>query len=364
MYILISHGANGHGAYSSAGNTINAGSTNADELTNCHCGSNGWAGTYTPTYVQKVPMQDPSNGLNSFDDIVTFKEAWQMQAQNFPLAATCQLLYVADCGGNRVEEFNSKGIYVGQIGGCSSGACSSGSGAGQFNCPTGVTIDGSGNIWVADSGNIRLMKFNSGGTYVSTFTDAHLNSPPQGAAFDAAGNFWIAQNTGGHGNDGLKYTAAGSYITGISGTGGGPPNLFEASSVATDASNNVYFAGYNSGNVQKYNSSGSFTASVALDPEGLLVDPTGNVWTMAACNVVYGMNSSLVLSGTRFGSFTCATGIALDSSGNFWVVDSYGNKVYEFDSSGTQLLSFGSSGSGNGQFNNNWANAGIAIGSR
>ena len=92
MYALISHGANGHGAYTSNGLVLNAGSVNADELTNCHCNSSAASTTYTPTYVEKVPMQDPANALDDFDDIVTFKEPWQIQGLNYPLPA-------ASCGG-------------------------------------------------------------------------------------------------------------------------------------------------------------------------------------------------------------------------------------------------------------------------
>jgi prepilin-type N-terminal cleavage/methylation domain-containing protein len=97
IYALISHGANGHGAYTSNGVVLNAGSVNANEQTNCHCTSGAAAGTYTPTYIETVPTQDPANALDNFDDIVTFKEGWQMQALNYPLAAklTCQMLAVA-----------------------------------------------------------------------------------------------------------------------------------------------------------------------------------------------------------------------------------------------------------------------------
>ncbi len=32
---------------------------------------------------------------------------------------------------------------------------------GQFVCPTGVAVDSSGNVYVADTGNHRIQKFNS-----------------------------------------------------------------------------------------------------------------------------------------------------------------------------------------------------------
>jgi prepilin-type N-terminal cleavage/methylation domain-containing protein len=78
IYALVSHGANGHGAYTQAGATVNAGSDNANELTNCHCNSAGANAGYSPTYVQQNLYQNPNDALGGFDDLVTYKERWQM----------------------------------------------------------------------------------------------------------------------------------------------------------------------------------------------------------------------------------------------------------------------------------------------
>ncbi len=115
IYAIISHGANGHGAYTSNGVTFNAASANTDEQTNCHCNSSGVSTTYTPTYVEKVPLQNPANALDSFDDIVTFKEGWQMQTQNFPLTTAATCVYVVDWN-PRVQVFSTGGTYLGQWG--------------------------------------------------------------------------------------------------------------------------------------------------------------------------------------------------------------------------------------------------------
>ncbi len=83
VYAIVSHGANGHGAYTSNGIVVNSGSTNADELTNCHCTSTGAANTYSPAYVQKMPTEATAgNPLTTFDDIVTYREAWQEMTPN------------------------------------------------------------------------------------------------------------------------------------------------------------------------------------------------------------------------------------------------------------------------------------------
>ncbi len=98
IYAIISHGANGHGAYTSSGQIVNAGSTNADEQTNCHCDATGahtgGAGVLSsPTYVQKALTPNAASPLNSFDDLVAFKEAWQMQTQSNQITSACPTSY-------------------------------------------------------------------------------------------------------------------------------------------------------------------------------------------------------------------------------------------------------------------------------
>jgi DNA-binding beta-propeller fold protein YncE len=53
--------------------------------------------------------------------------------------------------------------------------------------------------------------------------------------------------------------------------------------------------------------------------------------------------------GSGNGQFLYPNGIAVDSGGNVWVLDSFNNRVQEFSPSGTYLGQFGSQGAGNGQ---------------
>jgi YD repeat-containing protein len=91
-------------------------------------------------------------------------------------------MYIGDTGNNRVEELNSEGKFVSAFGfGVSNGkaelqTCTStcmagtaGSGNGQFSNATGVAIDGSGNVWVADTGNNRIEKFSSSGAFIAAY---------------------------------------------------------------------------------------------------------------------------------------------------------------------------------------------------
>ncbi len=89
VYVLLSYGPNGHGGFFSGPTRSSSGSTNADELSNCHCDSAAnTLGTPSggipyllnsvPNYVQKDEMVDMGSAA-PFDDIVRFKTRWQMQ---------------------------------------------------------------------------------------------------------------------------------------------------------------------------------------------------------------------------------------------------------------------------------------------
>jgi len=77
VYALISFGPAGHGGFLAGGTRMNAGLTATDVLTNCHCNSSGSATAYNATYVEKDPMGVPGS-LTAFDNIVDFKERWQL----------------------------------------------------------------------------------------------------------------------------------------------------------------------------------------------------------------------------------------------------------------------------------------------
>lgn len=79
VYTLVSFGPNGHGAYNEMGQRVGVQSVNADEHINCHCNMLAADTGYLGTYVQKDGTQNPANTLDVFDDIVRYKERWQLQ---------------------------------------------------------------------------------------------------------------------------------------------------------------------------------------------------------------------------------------------------------------------------------------------
>ena len=70
-------------------------------------------------------------------------------------------VYAADSFNSRVQKFSSSGIYLAQFG-------TVGTGNGQFgpNSPTGVTVDKDGNVYATDNDNGRVQKFDSNGNFL------------------------------------------------------------------------------------------------------------------------------------------------------------------------------------------------------
>lgn len=63
------------------------------------------------------------------------------------------IVYVADSGNDRIQKFDSTGAFITKWG-------FQGSGDGEFNKPAGIDVDISGNVYVVDTNNRRIQKFN------------------------------------------------------------------------------------------------------------------------------------------------------------------------------------------------------------
>ena len=103
-------------------------------------------------------------------------------------------VYVADTSNHRIQKYDSNGVYASTLG--VSGVY--GADNSHFYSPYGVAVDGSGNLYVADQANQRIQKYNSSGAYASTLgvtgvsgTDNSHFKFPMGVAVDGSGNFYV-----------------------------------------------------------------------------------------------------------------------------------------------------------------------------
>jgi DNA-binding beta-propeller fold protein YncE len=70
-------------------------------------------------------------------------------------------VWIADTGNNRIVKFDSEGNYLAEYGTADD--------AGKLNAPEGIFISDKGDIWVADRGNGRLVRYTPDGTFVAEF---------------------------------------------------------------------------------------------------------------------------------------------------------------------------------------------------
>ena len=90
-------------------------------------------------------------------------------------------LYVADTGNHRIVKFSRTGDFLLQWG-------AEGSALGQFVDPCSIAIDSADNVYVADSGNDWIQKFASNGTYLTGWQCPH----PTAVTVDRHGQVYVA----------------------------------------------------------------------------------------------------------------------------------------------------------------------------
>jgi len=202
-----------------------------------------------------------------------------------------------------------------------------------LNLPYAVAVDGSGNVYIADGGNGRILKVTlSGGSYTQSTVVSGLNFPA-GVAVDGSGNVYIADSGN---NQVLKESpVGGSYVQTTVGSG-----LFGPLGVAVDGSGNVYIADTNNSRVLKETLSGSsYTQTIVVgglsSPAGVAVDRGGNVYIGDTNNnrVVLETLSGGSYTETVVGSgFSRPSGVAVDGSGNVYIADYGNNRVVKMPS--------------------------------
>ena len=217
---------------------------------------------------------------------------------------------------------------------------SPGSGEGQYNVPLALSVDSSGNIYVADRDNNRIQKFDKDGNFLRMWGFG---------VQDGKNEFQICTNS-------TKPCRAG-----IGGRGDGQFGL--TNGVAADISGNVYILdngrfGSEPSRIQVFNSQGNFLFKFGSGGLGISTDGKINIYVADFINnriQVFDATGKFLFQfgafGTGNGQFRLPHDVVVDFAGNIIVVDEEINRVQKFDSNGNFLLKFGTMGSGDGQFN-------------
>jgi tripartite motif-containing protein 71 len=98
-----------------------------------------------------------------------------------------KILYAVDRDGNRVQAFDKNGTFLFSFG-------ELGTGDGQFHVPYGLDVDIIGNVWVADRANDRVQKFDSRGEFIMKFGNTDAKPSEELGKFDNPRHVVIDKN--------------------------------------------------------------------------------------------------------------------------------------------------------------------------
>jgi uncharacterized protein (TIGR03437 family) len=255
----------------------------------------------------------------------------------------------------------------------------------ELSSPCGVWVDGSGNLYIADTGNNAVRMVTASKGIISTIaglesTPGYLGdgsgalsaslSKPSSVVFDSSGNMYIADS----GNNvirkvntaGIISTYAGDFNTpGYTGDGGPATKvgvgLDDPVAIALDAAGNLYIADSNNDVIRKVTATSGIITTIAgtgtygfsgdggsavraqlWQPKGVAVDAAGNVYISDTLNnrirvvAPNGTISTVIGTGAQGysgdgGVATAATlnhpqGLSFDTAGNLYIADN-GNYV-------------------------------------
>ena len=254
-----------------------------------------------------------------------------------------------------------------------------GTGDGQFNVPVGVVVDSSGNVYVADSHNNRIQKFDSNGNFLTQWGSPSFS--PQSVAVDSSGNVYVVADE----TSIRKFDSGGNLITSWS-ILGIPLNLLCLGQITTDSLRNLYATTHYCCNlpccflsacpeplpepdkfgILKFDLNGNLIAKWGdwgtgdgqfNGPEGVAVDSSGHIYVADRGNhriQKFDLNGNSIfrwgIEGTEDGQFFAPYGVAVDSPGNVYVSDSGNDQIQKFDSTGNFITKWGYWGQAEGQF--------------
>ena len=221
-------------------------------------------------------------------------------------------VYVTDMGNDRVQVFNSTGLYQFSFG-------STGSGPGQFHRPYGIAING-GDLYVVDTGNYRIQKFSLAGAFVMQWgTQGSANGEFQrlrGIAADGLSNVFVTDDS----LDRVQvFNSLGAYQNQWGATGNAAGQFRGPNGMAVDGGGGAVFVADSANHrIQRFDVNGNFY----------------NQWGT---------------QGTGNGQFNYPLGVA--STGfEYFGVDTGNNRIEKFDYSFSYTTQWGGTGGANSQF--------------
>jgi sugar lactone lactonase YvrE len=276
-------------------------------------------------------------------------------------------VYVGDHNNNRIRKITPAGIVSTLAGGDTSGSADGTGAAAEFTQPSGVAVDASGTVYVIDYNDQKIRKITPAGVVTTFAGSGHAGyadgtgaatefSDPTGIAVDGSGNIYVCDK----GNQRIREISPAGVVTTIAGDGVAgyadstnplSAEFMDPSGIALDAAGNLYIADANNERIRKMTPAGvvstlagsatrGYAEGVAAvaefgNPQDVAVDASGNVYvadvennrvrrvTPAGTVTTYAGNGEegVVDGPASVAEFEGPEALALDSSGNLYVAD-------------------------------------------
>jgi outer membrane autotransporter protein len=263
-------------------------------------------------------------------------------------ATAAQLLYLPVAGGNGIVTYDLSQQNPETIEG------SRRTFASGLNAPSGIALDGSGNVYVVNQLDPSISKFSPEGALLLKIGSSANLDEPLGLAVDYSGNIYAA-NFGvlsGTENTIAKFNASGNFSSFIT------KDVWRPDPLAVDSLENLYAGNWFEkrtllpGNtVNRFSSDGNFSASIGnsttiINPSALAFDRFGNLFVssgdMSSISKFDADGNFLMSIGDNATITGQTAGISVDADGNLYVSSGPYQEdtsvVSKFDSSGKFLF--------------------------
>ena len=240
-----------------------------------------------------------------------------------------------------------------------------------FN-PSHVALDSNHYVYVTDNwiGRDAVEKFDSNGNYVTHWGSYGTNYgqlySASGIVVDSSNNVYVTDSFNVRVE---KFDSNGSYLTQWGSYGTNSGEFWSPGGIAVDSSNNVYVEDTQNYRIQKFDSNGHYltqwgspgtnNGQLSYFGGGIAVDSNNSVYVLDTINTrveKFDSNGHYLTQWGSFGrgngQFIEPSGIAVDKNDNVYVVDGSNSRVEKFDSNGNYLTQWGSSVNTNGELAN------------